>query len=195
MTSDRPGGGLWLALVHHPVVDRQGRTVTTSVTNLDVHDLARSCRTYGLDGLSIVTPIDAQRAIVQRIVSYWNEPHHAARTPGRPESLALVHAVADLEQARSLASGGDGEDPAIIGTTARSREGQLPFSVLSREISSRPHRSRLLLMGTGWGLAEEVLKGCDHVLEPIRGPTDYNHLSVRSACAVLLDRLLGARSA
>jgi hypothetical protein len=29
------------------------------------------------------------------------------------------------------------------------------------------------------------------VLAPIRGNTSYNHLSVRSAAAIILDRLLG----
>jgi len=31
----------------------------------------------------------------------------------------------------------------------------------------------------------------DMLLEPIEGYTDYNHLSVRSAAAIILDRLLG----
>ena len=29
----------------------------------------------------------------------------------------------------------------------------------------------------------------DYFLEPIKGPTDYNHLSVRAACAIMLDRI------
>jgi len=31
------------------------------------------------------------------------------------------------------------------------------------------------------------------MLEPIAGTTGYNHLSVRSAAAIILDRLLGPR--
>jgi hypothetical protein len=49
----------------------------------------------------------------------------------------------------------------------------------------------LLLLGTGWGLTETVLAQADHVLEPIMGRTDYNHLSVRSAAAIIFDRFLG----
>ena len=43
------------------------------------------------------------------------------------------------------------------------------------------------------GLAPEVTERADIQLEPVRGPSNYNHLSVRSAAAVILDRLRGAR--
>ena len=55
-------------------------------------------------------------------------------------------------------------------------------------------RPVLLTFGTGWGLAPQLIDAAAALLEPIcaaRG--DYNHLSVRSACAIALDRLLGAR--
>jgi hypothetical protein len=49
------------------------------------------------------------------------------------------------------------------------------------------------LLGTGWGLTEAVLSQSDYVLEAVEGQGDYNHLSVRSAAAIILDRLLGHR--
>ena len=49
------------------------------------------------------------------------------------------------------------------------------------------------MLGTGWGLTDEIMSMADVTLEPILGPTDYNHLSVRSAAAIILDRLRGAR--
>jgi hypothetical protein len=175
------------------VLDRRGRRAATSVTNLDVHDIARSARTYGLGGVAIVTPIDAQRSIVERIVEYWREPEHAARTPGRRESLALVKAAADVDEARSLAA--QGGPVVMLGTTARGGQHRKGFEQVRRELDDRPQVARLLLLGTGWGLAPELLDECDQVLEPVRGPTGYNHLSVRSAAAVILDRLLGRQSA
>jgi hypothetical protein len=33
----------------------------------------------------------------------------------------------------------------------------------------------------------------DYVLDPVLGNTDYNHLSVRSAAAVILDRVFGKK--
>ena len=49
----------------------------------------------------------------------------------------------------------------------------------------------LLILGTGWGLTGELMAGCDARLAPIQAASDYNHLSVRSACAIILDRLYG----
>ena len=49
----------------------------------------------------------------------------------------------------------------------------------------------LLVFGTGWGLAPEVFDRGWTVLEPIRGRGVYNHLPVRAAAAIILDRLLG----
>ena len=57
--------------------------------------------------------------------------------------------------------------------------------------SNQPY---LLIFGTGWGLTETVFSRADVVLEPVRGPGSYNHLSVRSAVAIILDRLFGCRS-
>ena len=50
-------------------------------------------------------------------------------------------------------------------------------------------RPLLLLLGTGWGLADHLIPSVTHVLTPIEGGSDWNHLSVRSAGAILLDRL------
>ena len=40
-------------------------------------------------------------------------------------------------------------------------------------------------------MTEEVFDKSDYVLEPIGGGGDYNHLSVRSAASIMLDRLFG----
>ena len=49
----------------------------------------------------------------------------------------------------------------------------------------------LLVFGTGWGLTDELLAEADWVLRPVYGVDDYNHLSVRSAVSIILDRLFG----
>ena len=56
-----------------------------------------------------------------------------------------------------------------------------------------PSRPRLILFGTGWGLAPQALALCDRVLRPVKGAPGYAHLSVRSAAAIIFDRLLGQR--
>jgi hypothetical protein len=84
-----------------------------------------------------------------------------------------------------------GERPTIVATSARSAPESLDFTALARRIA-QPGPPFLLLFGTGWGLAPELLERADLRLEPIVGPTSYNHLSVRAAAAIILDRLCRA---
>jgi hypothetical protein len=49
----------------------------------------------------------------------------------------------------------------------------------------------MILLGTGFGLAPAVREQTDLALEAIRGSGDYNHLSVRAAASIILDRLHG----
>ena len=78
-----------------------------------------------------------------------------------------------------------------LATAARATVGKLLAFREFRDITAT--RPALMVLGTGWGLTEEVLAGCDARLPPVRGVGDYNHLSVRSACAILLDRVYGDR--
>ena len=52
-----------------------------------------------------------------------------------------------------------------------------------------PH---VILFGTSWGLADEVLEMSDVVLCPVEAQADtgFNHLSVRGAAAIVMDRIL-----
>ena len=49
----------------------------------------------------------------------------------------------------------------------------------------------LILLGTGHGLAQDIVDASDYTLCPIRGAAEYNHLSVRAAAAIILDRVIG----
>jgi len=183
--------GLYCALVHHPVRDREGAEVTTSVTNLDVHDIARAARTYGLRGYFVVTPITAQHALVERIVDHWRSGAGAWRVPERGEALSLVRVLHSVAAARAEVAAREGVEPRVVGTAARRPAGVeiRSFGDLAVELaeSAVPH---LILFGTGHGMTAELLATCDVVLEPIRGDSDYNHLSVRAAAAIVLDRLV-----
>lgn len=172
----------YVALVHHPVVDQTGAIVTTALTNLDLHDIARSCCTYGMDGYYIVHPVEQQRAFAQRIVGHWDTD---GRHDFRRQALELVTTVPSLEDAIADITTRDGA-PTVIATTARATAGSIDFPA-ARALST----PTLLVLGTGFGLAESVMQSATCILEPIVGPTVYNHLSVRSACAILLDRLYG----
>src|SRR5258706_395364 len=133
-------GPVYLALVHHPVRARDGTTITTSITNLDVHDLARIARTYNLAGYFIVTPIEAQRALVDHILGYWRDGEGAHRVPERAEALSRVSAVASLDEALSQL-GAMGE-PLVLTTAARSGFPSVSYAEARAQIAAL-HKERI----------------------------------------------------
>lgn len=186
---------VYCALVHHPVKDRAGQTVTTAVTNLDVHDIARTARTFGLRRYYVVTPIEAQHVLVQRIIEHWTLGAGRKRIPERHVALSLCESLPTLEQAIEDVARREGERPRIVATAARPtvERSITRFAEASTALRSG-EAAYLVLFGTGHGLADSVLAQADLLLEPIAGADAYNHLSVRAAAAIALDRLLGRNS-
>lgn len=180
-----------VALVHHPVLDRDGGVVTTAMTNLDLHDLSRSTLTYGGEALWIVHPIEAQRELARRIQMHWVEGSGKRRIPDRAKALERVRIAPSLEEV--FAQLGGRENIEVWTTAARAREGATVRYEDARAMLAEPGKRILVLFGTGWGLAPQLLERADVRLEPITGSqgSPYNHLSVRAACAITLDRLVG----
>jgi hypothetical protein len=183
-------GDTHVALVHHPVIDRSGRIVTTAVTNLDIHDIARAARSFGLARYHLVTPIDAQRELVGRILGHWTDGQGREHNDQRSDALEVVRVAASLDEVIERVRGETGRPPFVAATGARPRAGVVGYQALAPLCEGRP---LLLVFGTGWGLAEEVFARSDAILAPISGSAadGYNHLSVRSAVAIVLDRLFG----
>jgi hypothetical protein len=184
-----------IALVHYPVLDGRGELVTTAVTNLDVHDLARTARTYGARDYFVVHPIAAQRELVARILEHWTVGSSGQRIPDRREALSVLRIVPSLEAAIAAMGGpgpGAGDTVEVWVTAARAAEGVMPFAE-ARQRLREAGRPVLLVFGTGWGLAPSVMDAAERRLAPIRAAEGdgYNHLSVRAACAIAMDRLLG----
>jgi hypothetical protein len=183
---------LYVALVHHPVLDKRGDVVTTSVTTIDVHDIARSCRTYGVRAFYVVTPVDALRGLVRRVLRHWHEGFGATYNPNRREALELVRLERTLEGVGIDIEAETGHLPRTVATSARRHASGIGYAALRAEIAAS-EEPWLLLLGTGWGLTDDVMLGAHRRLEPVSGPDAYNHLSVRAAAAVILDRLRGTR--
>ncbi|HEX8950595.1 MAG TPA: RNA methyltransferase [Polyangia bacterium] len=183
---------LSVALVHHPVYDKHKKVVATALTNLDLHDIARSSRTYGVERFFIVHPVAAQRELAARIAAHWQGDEGAAKNDFRRQAIDLLQVVPDLPAAVAALAAAHGRPPLVCATAARESGGGTPVTFRAFAATSR-ERPALLVLGTGWGLTDEILAGCDVRLPPIRGVGDYNHLSVRSACAIILDRLYGDR--
>jgi hypothetical protein len=178
---------LAVALVHHPVLDRRGDVVTSALTNLDVHDIARTARTYGVGRFYVVTPLAEQLQLLDRILGHWRDGHGAGYNPDRKEALSLVAGVPSLAAALDDWQRLCGAEPLPV-LTAASRDGRLTFRDCARMLAQQP---LLLVLGTGWGLAPELFQNGWPVLTPIRGAGSYNHLPVRAAAAIMLDRLGG----
>ena len=181
---------LAIALVHHPVLDAKGAIVTTAITNLDVHDLARSARTYGVSDYFIVHPITAQRELLERICEHWRDGAGGKRIPDRKLALELVRPVTTLAEAVDALGGPSAVEVWV--TAARRLRDPVTLSDARARLDG-DGGPVLLVFGTGWGLADEVIDGAHALLEPVRAreATGYNHLSVRAACAIILDRLRG----
>lgn len=176
-----------VALLHHPVLDRRGDVVTAAVTNLDLHDIARTARTYGVGRFFVITPVAEQRLLVERICSHWRQGHGASYNPHRGEALSLIEVASNLDEAIMRWGKLAGKAPVRI-LTGASRTDGMSFDACRKLAESHP---LMLILGTGWGLAPELYGADSKALEPVRGADSYNHLPVRAAAAVILDRLLG----
>lgn len=179
---------IYLGLVHYPVLDRNMRTVTTSVTNLDIHDISRSCLSFGVKKYFLITPVESQHQLVRRILSFWETDTAKTYNADRNAALQVIEMCSSIDEAKKWIKNQEGSDPLMISTTARAQENQLCFSDFIKVYQK--NKPILLLFGTGNGLAHEIHAQADYILEPIFGASDYNHLSVRSAVAIILDRIL-----
>lgn len=176
--------------------DKRGTVVTTAVTNLDIHDIARSSRTFGVKGYYLVNPLEEQQAVVKRIVGHWMGSGGRDYNPDRSEAFSLITISAWLKDAIADVEQKHGKKPLVVMTSARKVEGVRWLSAEKfRAEIPKLDQAVLLVFGTGWGMTEELLRSADLVLEPIVPEVEsaYNHLSVRSAVAIYLDRLLGKR--
>lgn len=184
------GQRLYIALLHHPVYDKNGEIVTTSVTNMDIHDIARAGKTYGLRGFYIVTPVKALQRLALKIIAHWETGYGSQYNETRKEALALARVKETLDDTIIDVERDAGVKPKVVASSARPGANRASFAHL-RKMLREDSAPFLLLLGTGWGLTDAVLAQSDYILERIEGGTDYNHLSVRSAAAIMLDRLLG----
>lgn len=186
-------GGAYVMEVHYPVLDKRGEKSSTAITGMDLHDIARACRTYGIKKYLLVTPIAQQREMAKRIAGHWTSGWGADYNPDRREAFSTLKIFASVQKAIAWAEEKEKKPVFKIATTAKRHAGAQHWLTLKREILRRDH-SPLIIFGTGWGLHDEVMEMADAVMTPICGGKDgWNHLSVRSAVSITLDRFFGWR--
>ena len=179
-----------LALIHFPVYNKIGEVVVSSVTTLDVHDVSRVCRTYGAGNFYVVTPLKTQQELVERMVGHWMTGHGAEYNPTRKDALQQTKVIKSLDEVINELTEQSGEKPCVVVTSAKEVPNSIGYKSL-REKLNKDGGPVLLVFGTGWGLEKNLIKNADYVLEPIKGNSGFNHLPVRGAIAIILDRLLG----
>lgn len=179
-----------MGLVHYPVYNKNRERIASAVTTFDLHDLSRTARTYGVKRLYVITPLEDQQELADRVIRHWTEGYGAKYNPNRKEALELIRVRASIEACVKEMTEKEGEPPVLFTTDAA---GKMPAFLSYKEALGmvRADRLILLLFGTAWGLGEEVFEQGHYFLDPIRTDADYNHLSVRSAAAIILDRLAG----
>jgi hypothetical protein len=180
-----------IALIHYPVVNKKQELIGSAVTNLDLHDIARAGKTFGIGTYWVVTPYEQQQKLAADIAGHWTEGYGGTVNPDRAEALSIIQIRANLKQVIAEISKQGGRAPLVVATSASQLYKKMSYQALRSVLQEG--RSVLLLLGTAWGLAPDVIEQADATLPPIVGPGTYNHLSVRSAASICLDRLCGDR--
>ena len=183
---------VYIALIHYPVYNKDLKKIVTAFTNLDAHDIARAGKTYGVKKLYLVNPVEDQRELVKRVIDHWTEGPGVNFNPSRKEALEIVEVNESIEEIIEDIEKTENIRPKIVVTDARIKSNMVGYRKLREEIFN-DGIPFLILFGTGWGLTEDVINSADYILKPVKGYNDFNHLSVRSAAAIILDRLLSSR--
>lgn len=179
---------IYLFLMHYPVYNKRKEVIASAITNMDLHDLSRLGRTYGVEKIYIIQPLEEQRKFAQKIINHWLIGGGKEYNPLRTEAFKLLKIVESLDEALEEIAQTMGEKPLLIATDATAKKAYITPEDLREMLWEKPIG---LVLGTAWGLEESFLSKCDYFLEPIWGRLDsYNHLSVRSAASILLDRVL-----
>lgn len=168
-----------VALLHYPVLNRNGERSTTAVTSIDIHDFVRTCAMFDVAPVYIVHPADGMHALVKDIAGYWLEGAGGERNPDRTESIRSLKLARSLEEVLR-----DGSYQLWFTSATPPVEETVDVDNLS-EIKGK----HLIVFGTGWGLDHSVLPRPNGWLSPIEGIGMVRHLSVRAALAIYLDRL------
>jgi hypothetical protein len=181
---------LYIGLIHYPVYNKNRQRIASAITTFDLHDLSRLARTYGVKRFFVINPLEDQQRLAERVLRHWANGYGATYNRHRKEAIELLRVVPSLEDSINQVMELEGEAPLLVATDAsRQAEGSLTYREAADIINAK--KPVLLLFGTAWGLDADLISRADHILDPVEGVTDYNHLSVRTAAAIILDRLAG----
>lgn len=187
-----PNFRVYIALIHYPVYNKQLEIISSACKSIDVHDICRDATTFGVRKFYIVNPVKEQQKLVRRLIGHWTEGPGEKYNETKKEAFSVVDIKNTIEEAVENIEEEEGCKPEIVVTDARFSDNMIGYTELSKKILNN-EKPFLILFGTGWGLAREIIDKANFTLKPIKGYSDYNHLSVRSAVAIILDRLISCK--
>ncbi len=179
---------LYLTLLHYPVYNKNKEIIVTSIVTHDIHDISRASVTYGVRAFYLVQPFEGERAIAERIVRFWKTSGKDYNS-NRLEAVSTLSIKESFEQVIDEITFKNGAAPIIIGTSAQEKDTD-KIDFMSAASLLVHGKTVLLVFGTGWGIADVALEKINYFLPPICGIGEFNHLSVRSAVAIVLDRII-----
>ncbi len=182
---------LYVALIHYPVMNKKNQPIGSALTTIDLHDIARASITFGVKGFYVVTPYEDQAQLATQVTDHWTKGVGGKLNPFRKNALELIRVTKTFEDAVDEIKNERSEPVVTIATSAKKAPGSITTKELRLKLENKA--SHVLIFGTAWGLADELIDMCDFILDPIFGSTEYNHLSVRSAASIYLDRIINDR--
>jgi len=188
----QPGYSAYIALVHYPVYNKDRKTISSAFLNLDIHDIARAAKTYGIRKYYLINPVKEQQELAKRVLDHWMKGPGTKFNPTRKSALENLVICSSLEETLEQIEQIEGKRPKITSTDAKFYKNMIGYKELRHRIFADNH-PHLILFGTGWGLTDDIINNCDYILKPLKGYNYFNHLSVRSAASVILDRLFSCK--
>jgi hypothetical protein len=164
---------------------------TTSIASIDIHDVARSCATYGIKKFFLVSLLDDQQTILQTFLEFWMSNSGRKYNETRFQALKSLVPTRTFDDVMQHIEAIEGVKPVIVTTSAKDYEHKQLIDFTSQGTVWGSGRPVLFVFGTGQGLCDELIERSDFILMPVKGLTGYNHLSVRAATGIILDRWLG----
>ncbi len=182
---------IYVALIHYPVMNKKNQPIGSALTTIDMHDIARASITFGVKGFFVVTPYEDQALIANQVIEHWTKGVGGKLNPFRKDALELIHVTQTFEDMITWLKEKKKKPVVTIATSAKKTAGSIDIKRLKQELEN--DASHVLIFGTAWGLADELIDSCNYILDPINGSAEYNHLSVRSAASIYLDRIINGR--
>ena len=141
---------IYLGLVHYPVYNKRKEVVCTSVTNFDIHDISRSCKTYDVKEYNLIVPVEAQKQLTERIIGYWQDGTGGEYNKDRESAFTITRVKNSIEECIADIEKREGQKPVIITTSAHIYPNSISYKGLSEKVFS-DDKPYLFLFGTGWG--------------------------------------------